>query len=79
MIRPFGKGLMLHTIYYADEVARRRTSIRRRTSRVKEAELTLAKRLIDELTEKKFDPSKYHDSYRERVTEAAQQKWPARR
>jgi DNA end-binding protein Ku len=43
-------------------------------SREKETELTLAKRLIDDLTQKKFDPSQYHDTYRERVIEAAQQK-----
>src|SRR5205085_172003 len=37
-------------------------------------ELTLAKRLIDELTGQQFEPSKYHDQYRERVLEVAQQK-----
>jgi len=36
--------------------------------------LTLAKKLIDELTQKKFDPSQYHDNYRERVNEAAHKK-----
>ena len=34
----------------------------------------MAKRLIDDLTQKKFDPAKYHDNYRERVIEAAQRK-----
>ncbi|MGH7917201.1 MAG: Ku protein, partial [Candidatus Binataceae bacterium] len=41
---------------------------------VKQTELTLAQRLIDELTQKKFDPAKYHDAYRERVLELAQKK-----
>jgi DNA end-binding protein Ku len=36
--------------------------------------MKLAKRLIDDLTQKKFDPAQYHDTYRERVVEAAQQK-----
>jgi len=74
MIRPFEDGLILHTIYYADEVRPADEVDRAGNEAVKENELALAKRLIDELTEKKFDPSKYHDNYRERVIEAAQQK-----
>jgi DNA end-binding protein Ku len=74
MIRPFGKGLMLHTIYYADEVRPAEDVDQATNEPAKEAELTLAKRLIEELTQKAFDPSKYHDQYRERVTEAAQRK-----
>jgi len=74
MIRPFGKGLILHTIYYADEVRPADEVDQAGNEPVKDTELTLAKRLIDELTQKKFDPSKYHDSYRERVIEAARQK-----
>jgi DNA end-binding protein Ku len=74
LIRPYAKGLTLHTVYYADEVRAVDEVDRAAQEPVKEAELTLAKRLIDELTHDKFDPSKYHDSYRERVLEAAQQK-----
>jgi len=74
MIRPYAKGLMLHTIYYADEV-READEVDRATGEpVKDAELSLATRLIDELTQKKFDAAKYRDSYRDRVIEAAQQK-----
>jgi len=74
MIRPFEKGLMLHTIYYSDEVRPADEVDRAANEPVKETELTLAKRLIDELTQQNFDPSKYHDNYRERVLEAAQRK-----
>jgi DNA end-binding protein Ku len=74
MIRPSGKGLMLHTIYYADEVRPIEDVDQATNEPAKVAELTLAKRLIDELTEKEFEPSKYHDNYRERVVEAAQRK-----
>jgi DNA end-binding protein Ku len=66
--------LILHTIYYADEVRGVDEIDRGAHEGVKETELTLARRLIDELTEKKFEPTKYHDNYRERVVEAAQQK-----
>jgi DNA end-binding protein Ku len=74
LIRPFGKGLMLHTVYYADEVRPAEDVDQAQNEPVREAELTLAKRLIDELTGKEFDPAKYHDHYRERVLEVAQQK-----
>jgi len=74
LIRPYGKGLMLHTVYYSDEVRAAEDVDQAENEPVRDAELTLAKRLIDELTEKEFDPSKYHDNYRERVLEVAQQK-----
>jgi DNA end-binding protein Ku len=74
LIRPFGKGLMLHTVYYSDEVRPAEDVDQAQNEPVREAELTLAKRLIDELTGNEFDPSKYRDHYRERVLEVAQQK-----
>jgi DNA end-binding protein Ku len=74
LIRPYGRGLMLHTVYYADEVRPAEDVDQAENEPVREAELTLAKRLIDELTGKEFEPSKYHDHYRERVLEVAQQK-----
>lgn len=74
LIRPYEKGLMMHTIYYADEVRPVEEIDRGTQEAVKEGELGLAQRLIDELTAKKLDLSKYHDTFRERVVEAAQQK-----
>ncbi|MGH7841850.1 MAG: Ku protein [Candidatus Binataceae bacterium] len=74
MLRPSGKGLMLHTIYYADEVRPIEDVDQATNEPAKAAELTLAKRLIDELTQKSFEPAKYSDNYRERVLEAAQRK-----
>jgi len=74
LLRPYAKGLMLHTLYYSDEVKAADEFDRSVNESVKETELTLAKRLIDDLTQKKFDPSQYHDTYRERVIGAAQHK-----
>jgi DNA end-binding protein Ku len=74
LIRPYAKGLILHTLYYADEVKAVDEFDRAVNEAVKETELTLAKKLIDELTQKKFDPAQYHDNYRERVNEAAHKK-----
>jgi len=74
IIRPYEGGLMLHTMYYADEVVAEADVDRGQNAKTSDKELELAQRLIDDLTEKKFDPSKYHDEFRERVQEAAQRK-----
>ena len=41
---------------------------------VAEAELKLAKQLIDQLASEKFDPSQYKDEVTERIEQAVQQK-----
>jgi len=74
LIRPHEKGLILHTMYYADEVRSVADVDRGLETSVKETELELAERLIGELTSKKFEPAKYKDRYRERVLEAAEKK-----
>ncbi|MHB8381388.1 MAG: non-homologous end joining protein Ku [Candidatus Binataceae bacterium] len=74
LIRPFDKGLMLHTMYYEDEVRSFKEIDNGADTPVKENELSLAQRLIADLTEKKFNPQKYKDTYRERVIAAAEQK-----
>jgi DNA end-binding protein Ku len=66
VLRPYDKGLVLHTMYYADEV-RDFTAIDLESSPASEKEVKLAEMLIDELTEKKFDPLAFKDEYRERL------------
>jgi DNA end-binding protein Ku len=65
---------MLHTMYYQDEIVSEADVDRGQNAKTSDKELELAQRLIDDLTEKKFDPSKYHDDFRERVLEAAHRK-----
>jgi DNA end-binding protein Ku len=74
VLRPYEKGLMLHTIFYGDEVRPIEDVDRATNEAARESELALAERLIGELTSKKIDLSKYHDTFREKVEEAAQQK-----
>jgi DNA end-binding protein Ku len=74
LIRPHEKGLILHTMYYADEVRSVADVDRGLDASVKASELELAQRLIGELTEEKYEPAKYKDRYRERVLEAAEKK-----
>ncbi|MGH7780662.1 MAG: Ku protein [Candidatus Binataceae bacterium] len=74
LLRPFDKGLMLHTMYYKDEVRSFQEIDHGADAPVKDSELSLAQRLIADLTEKKFNPEKYKDTYRERVVAAAEEK-----
>lgn len=74
LIRPYQGGLMLHTMYYNDEIRAFGEIDHGADAPVKDSELALAQRLLDDLTQKKFDPSEFKDNYRERVIEAAEQK-----
>lgn len=67
-IRPVGGVLMLHTMRYADEVLMQKDleGLPREASAPKR-EMEVAQKLIDALTVKKFDPSKYHDDYRKKL------------
>jgi len=62
ILRPSDKGIMLHTMYYSDEI-RSADAFRTDSSQVKDKELNLAKMLIESL-EAEFEPQKYHDTYR---------------
>src|SRR5581483_3369816 len=74
LIRTYQDGLMLHTMHFADEIRSFGEIDHGVDAPAKESEIELAKRLINDLAEKKFDPSKYKDGFRERVIEAATQK-----
>lgn len=65
IVRPGKNGMLLHTMYYEDEV-RKVEEFRTDTSLVKDKELALAMTLISSL-EAEFEPAKYKDSYRENV------------
>jgi DNA end-binding protein Ku len=59
-LRPVGKTLVLETMYYADEVRKLEDAP---APQVREAEVEMAKTLIENLAAK-WDPAKYHDRYR---------------
>ena len=65
VLRPTEKGIVLHTMYYVDEI-RRVDEFHTDTSLVKDRELDLAKTLIQSLADE-FHPEKYHDEYRENL------------
>ena len=62
-LRPREGVLMLETLYYADEV-RAKPEVEASGVKVTDREMEMASTLI-ELLHKSFDPSEYHDHYRE--------------
>jgi DNA end-binding protein Ku len=68
MLRPSpdGRALILQELLYADEV-RAMSDVPLPEGEAREAELKLAKQLIDQIATETFEPSKYHDEVRERI------------
>jgi DNA end-binding protein Ku len=74
LLRPYKKGLIMHQVFYANEVRSYDDVELGPDMRVGEHEEALADQLIAALASERFDPSKYKDEYAERVQAAAQQK-----
>jgi DNA end-binding protein Ku len=73
LLRPLNGVLVMEQLHYADEV-RPTTEVTIPPGEVKDAELKLAKQLIDQTSNENFEPTKYKDTVRERVLETIQQK-----
>jgi DNA end-binding protein Ku len=75
-IRPQGDALVLETMFFPDEV---RSSVALSELKavkgvdLNDRELAAARQLVDSLTTE-WDPSRYHDTYRERVLELLERK-----
>jgi len=67
LIRPAQHGLMLHTMYFADEVREFGEIDKGESATLKDGELGLALRLIEDLSHEEFKPDEYRDDYRQRV------------
>lgn len=74
MIRPYQKGLALHQLFYADEVRSFDEVEIGDDVRFSSAEEELAEKLIGQLSNERFDASRYRDDYSDRVRQAAEQK-----
>ena len=64
-LRPYNGGMMLHTMYYSDEV-RQLENFGRPEVELKDAEVKVAHQLIEALAGK-FEPEKYHDTFEENL------------
>ena len=73
MIRPVEDGLVMQQLLYAGEV-RAIKDLEIPKTEVKDAELKLAKQLIDQTSNESFEPAKYKDTVRERTLETIQRK-----
>lgn len=67
VIRPSQDGLMLHTMYFSDEVRDFGQIDKGADATIKPAELSLAIKLVDELSGAEFKPEQYRDEYRDRI------------
>jgi DNA end-binding protein Ku len=74
LIRPSQGGLMMHTMFFQDEVRDFGEIDKGSDATVRPGELDLALRLIDELANPEFRPDQYHDEYRGRVLSVVEQK-----
>jgi len=74
LLRPSGKGLVMHGLYYADEVRSFDDIEIDGDVEFREGEMDLAHQLIERLSSETFDPSKYEDDYRRSVLEAIEKK-----
>jgi DNA end-binding protein Ku len=67
LIRSTGDGLMLHTMYFGDEVRSFAEIDKGAGAKIRDGEMELAQQLIDGLSNDDFKPETYEDTYRLRV------------
>jgi DNA end-binding protein Ku len=73
LVRPLDGVLVMEQLHYAAEL-RPASEVPHPETPVKEAELALARQLIEQSSSDEFKPENYHDTVRERVLEAIQNK-----
>jgi DNA end-binding protein Ku len=74
LLRSSQNGLLLHAMYFADEVKDFSEIDKGESAKISGAETNLAMRLIDELSTEQFKPEQYGDDYRQRVLELVNSK-----
>ena len=73
LLRPRGDVLVMEQLYYADEL-RSEKEVPVGDADVKPAELNLAVQIIEQGATEEFKPEEFHDTVRERIQEAIEQK-----
>ena len=74
LIRAAQEGLLLQTMFFADEVRSFADVDKGQSANIREGELQLALQLIRGLASEQFDPQQYKDEYRARVTDMLERK-----
>ncbi|MFZ0663791.1 MAG: Ku protein [Acidobacteriaceae bacterium] len=73
MLRPYDKGIVLHTLYYPEEVREVAEYGNQPSMTIQKAEVELAEQFMKQLTAE-FDPSEFKDEYQARVENLIEQK-----
>jgi len=73
LLRPMGDMLVMEQLHYAGEL-KSAEEVPLPEVAIKDAELALARQLIAQASVEEFRPENYHDTVRERVIEATQQR-----
>lgn len=73
LLRATGGRLLMQQLYHSDEV-REVSEVPGSTRQNREAEVKLARQLIDQISEEKFRPERYEDVVRKRIGKLIQQK-----
>src|SRR4029079_10831500 len=73
VVRPMGNGLAMHQLHFQAEV-RSIKDLGVERAEVKDAELKLARQIIDQQTVKAFDPNEFRDEVQARIQAEIQKK-----
>jgi DNA end-binding protein Ku len=73
LIRPYENGLIMHSLYYANEVRNFAEIAKGENSKLSEDEIELGATLIENMSDG-FELGKYRDEYRERVQAMLEEK-----
>lgn len=71
VLRPSGNGLMLHTLFFVNEI--QTADVKTGSPKFSDKEIRLASQLIDSLTAQ-FQPEQFHDEYQKNVQQLIEQK-----
>jgi DNA end-binding protein Ku len=74
LLRPYKDGLVMHQLYYANEVRSFEEVDDTAKFTFSDKERELAERLVEQLSSDEFRPTQYHDEYADRVRAAVDQK-----
>jgi DNA end-binding protein Ku len=74
MIRPYQGGLIMHQLFYSNEVRNFGDVDLDDDVTFKAAEIEMARQLIEQLSVERFEQDKFRDEFRARVLEAVEQK-----
>ena len=74
VIRPYKKGLIMHQVFYSNEVRDFGDIDLGTDVSFKPAETDMARQLIEQLSADRFEPEKFQDEFRARVLQAVEEK-----